>query len=262
MSIESLPHARTKRRLCTLGLLLIGAVGAVQLQLMAAPAFHPASYGSGALPQLPPVTVVGGGQVMLELDVTSGGAVRGAKTLRTTPPFTDLLIAATKTWQFTPAEVEIEPAPPPGQPRFRAIDSTVLVAAVFNAPTLIGPTLGDLPRDVGTEADSTPFPFAITPPLFPPRARDSGAVMIETTIDLSGQPTENRVVQSSAAFDEAALMALRQWRFRPARIGGSATRTLAYVIIGFRQPVSGGAAGGAAPPGRSGPGARLVSTPG
>ena len=51
-------------------------------------------------------------------------------------------------------------------------------------------------------------------------------VMVETTIDLSGQPTQNRVVVSSTAFDEAALTALRQWRFRPARIAGSPTPTL------------------------------------
>lgn len=251
MSIESLPHVdNAKHHAGVLALLLIGACGTAQLTLMAAPAFHPAKYRAGALPPLPPLTVVGGGEVMLELDVTSQGAVRAAKALRTTQPYTDSLIAATKTWQFAPAEVEIEPPPPPGRPRFRAIDSTVLVAAVFRAPALIGPTLGDLPRDVGTEADSTPFPFSTAPPVFPPRARDSGIVMIETTIDLSGQPTENRVVQPSAAFDEAALMALRQWRFRPARIGGSSTPTLAYVIIGFRQPVLGGAAAGAPPPGR------------
>jgi TonB family protein len=176
---------------------------------------------------------------MLELDVTALGAVRGAKTLRTTPPYTDSLIAATKTWQFAPAEVEIEPPPPPGQPRFRAIDSTVLVAAVFRGPALIGPTLGDLPRDVGNESDSTPFPFSTAPALFPPQARDAGLVMIETTIDTAGQPTANRIVRPSPAFDEAALTALRQWRFRPARIGGSPTPTLAYVIVGFSQPALG-----------------------
>jgi TonB family protein len=240
MAIESLPRAeRTTQPIGAIALLLIAAAWGV---VTAAPAFRPAKYLDGTLPALPPTTVVGGGEVMLEVDVTSAGAVRGVRTLRTTRPYTEALIAATKTWRFSPAEIEVEPPPPPGQPRFKAMESTVLVTAVFLAPALIGPTLGDLPRDVGNESDSTPFPFSTTPPLFPPRARDAGLVMIETTIDTGGQPTANKILRSSPAFDEAALAALRQWRFRPGRIAGSPTPTLAYVIVGFRQPALEGSA--------------------
>ena len=101
---------------------------------------------------------------MLELDVTLAGAVRGAKALRTTPPYTAALIAAAKSWRFTPAEVEDEATgvnsnPAPGEPRFKPVDSTVLLASVIRAPSLLGPTLGDAPRDIGSESDSTPFPF-------------------------------------------------------------------------------------------------------
>jgi TonB family protein len=208
--------------------------------LLGAPAFHPAKYRDGALPALPPPTVVGGGEVMLELVVASTGAVRDAKVLRTTPPYTAALIAATKSWQFMPAEVENErPNPLPGEPKFKPVDSTVLVAALIRAPSILGPTLGDTPRDIGSESDTTPFPFSTVMPAFPPRARDAGIVMIETTIDASGLATRSRVVRSSPSFDDAALDALRQWRFRPARILGSATPTLAYVILGFRQPALG-----------------------
>jgi len=240
MSIESLPRAQKPAH--PIGAIVLLLIAAAHAALTAAPAFRPARYLDGTLPALPPTTVVGGGEVLLEMDVTSAGSVRGVRTLRTTRPYTEALIAATKTWRFAPAEVEVEPPPPPGQPRLKAVDATVLMSAVFLAPALIGPTLGDLPRDVGSESDSTPFPFATTPPLFPPRARDAGLVMIETTIDTGGQPTANKILRSSPAFDEAALAALRQWRFRPARVGGSSTPTLAYVIVGFRQPALGGSA--------------------
>jgi len=240
MSIESLPRAQKPAH--PIGAIVLLLIAAAHAALTAAPAFRPARYLDGTLPALPPTTVVGGGEGMLEMDVTSAGSVRGVRTLRTTRPYTEALIAATKTWRFAPAEVEVEPPPPPGQPRFKAVDATVLVSAVFLAPALIGPTLGDLPRDVASESDSTPFPFATTPPLFPPRARDAGLVMIETTIDTGGQPTANKILRSSPAFDEAALAALRQGRFRPARVGGTSTPTLAYVIVGFRQPALGGSA--------------------
>ena len=222
------------------GGLLIALIAVGRPALVAAPGFHPAKYRDGALPALPPPTVVGGGEVMIELDVTSGGAVRGAKALRTTPPYTAALIDATKTWRFTPAEVENEnPNPAPGEPKWKTVDSTVLVAAVIRAPALIGPTLGDTPRDVGSESDTTPFPFSTTTPLFPPLARDAGIVLIETTIDVRGEPTNSRVLRSSPSFDKAALTAVSQWRFRAARILGSTTPTLAYVIVGFRQPALG-----------------------
>jgi hypothetical protein len=74
-------------------LLLFAAGGPV---LVGAPAFHPAKFREGALLELPPPTVVSGGEVLLELDVTSAGAVRQARTLRTTPPYTAALIAATR----------------------------------------------------------------------------------------------------------------------------------------------------------------------
>jgi TonB family protein len=226
-------------------LVLIAEGGRAQV---GGPAFHPAKLRDGRLPALPPPTVVGGGEAMIELDVTSAGAVRAAKALRTTPPYTAALIDATKAWRFTPAEIGNQnPTPPPGEAKWKAVDSTVLVAAVIRAPALIGPTLGETPRDVGSESDTTPFPFSTPAPQFPPRARDEGIVMIETTIDVRGEPTNNRVVRSSAAFDDAALAALRQWRFRPARILGATTPTLAYVIVGFRQPVLGAASPAPAP---------------
>jgi TonB family protein len=220
--------------------LLFPLVATAVPALLGAPAFHPAKYLDGTLPELPPPTVVGGGEVMLELDVSSAGSVRDARALRTTPPYTAALVAATKSWRFTPAEVENEnPNPSPGEPKLKPVNSTVLVAAVIRGPSLLGPTLGDVPKDIGSESDTTPFPFSTVMPLFPPRARDAGIVMIETTIDAGGLATRSRVVRSSPSFDDAALDALRQWRFRPARILGSTTPTLAYVIVGFRQPALG-----------------------
>src|SRR6476646_2318923 len=98
MAIESLPRAeRTTQPIGAIALLLIAAAWGV---VTAAPAFRPAKYLDGTLPALPPTTVVGGGEVMLEVDVTSAGAVRGVRTLRTTPPYTEAWIAATKTWRF------------------------------------------------------------------------------------------------------------------------------------------------------------------
>jgi protein TonB len=219
------------------------AVAGARLTLSAAPAFHPAKYQSGALPPLPPPTVVGGGEVMLELDVTSTGAVRGVKILRTTPPYGDALAAAVKTWRFTPAETERNPRPvDPAESGWRPVDSTVLIVLMVRPPAFFGgPTLGDPPRNVGPPSDGTPIPTTNFAANYPPLARQAGLVLIETTIDLNGRATDNRVLQSSPPFDQTALDALQRWTFRPARVAGSPVPVFAYVAFGFREPVAPGA---------------------
>ena len=215
------------------------AVGA-RLTLFAAPAYHPAKYQGGAVPPLPPPMIVGGGEVMLELDVTSTGVVRGAKALRTTPPYGDALVAAAKTWRFTPAEMEKDPPPASAtESKWKPVDSTVLLVSIIRGPTYYsGATLGDSPRNVGTAGDGTPFPTTTAPANYPPLARQAGLVLIETTINVEGRPTGSRVLQSGPPFDQPALDALGGWRFRAARVAGSTTPVFAYVAFGFREPVS------------------------
>ena len=239
MPIESLPHAdHAKHPIGVLALLLIAAA---HLTLAAAPAFHPAKYQGGSLPPLPPPTVVGGGEVMLELDVTSTGVVRGAKLLRTTPPYGDALVAAAKAWRFTPAEMEKVPPPASAtESRWMPVDSTVLLVSIIRPPVFsTGPTLGSSPRNVGTSGDSTPVPTTTTPANYPPLARQAGLVLIETTINVDGRPTGSRVLRSEPPFDQAALEALGGWRFLAARVAGSTTPVFAYVAFGFREPVAG-----------------------
>ena len=238
MSIESLPRADNAKH--PIGVLALLLITAAHLTLTAAPAFHPAKYQGGALPPLPQPMIVGGGEVMLELDVTSTGVVRGARVLRTTPPYGDALVAAAKAWRFTPAEMEKEPPPAsPTESKWKTVDSTVLLVSIIRAPTYYsGATLGDSPKNVGAAGEGTPFPTTTAPANYPPLARQAGLVFIETTINVDGRPTGSRVLQSAPPFDKAALDALGAWRFRAARVAGSTTPVFAYVAFGFREPVA------------------------
>jgi TonB family protein len=221
------------------GLVLALILGIARLTLFAAPAFHPAKYLSGSVPPLPPPTVVGGGEVMLELDVTSTGVVRGAKVLRTTPPYGDALVTAAKTWRFTPAEMEKDPPPAsPTESKWKPVDSTILLVSIVRPPAFYsGPTLGPASKNVGAAGEGTPFPTTTGPASYPPQAHQGGLVLIETTINVDGRPTESRMLRSDPPFDRAALEALGGWRFRAARVAGSTTPVFAYVAFGFREPV-------------------------
>jgi TonB family protein len=193
----------------------------------------PARYVSGELPQLP-VQAIAGGQVFVELAVTAAGTVGAATILRATPPFTDAVVDAVRGWRFEPARDTDDPKEP-----LHDVASTVLVAAIFRPPTMLnGPVAGTPPKDVGAASVTTPLPGSIGEPAFPPKAVAGGLVLVEVDVDAAGSVGDARVIVSAAGFDETALNAARQWTFRPARLHGRAAASVAYLMFGFRQPVT------------------------
>jgi protein TonB len=68
------------------------------------------------------------------------------------------------------------------------------------------------------------------------RSREQGRVMLRVRVDEKGN-VEGAEVQSSSGFprlDEAALQAVRRWRFVPARLGERAVAGFALVPINFQ----------------------------
>ena len=205
--------------------ILVVALSLASLQVLQ-PTYLPASYRSGEIPVQPP-QVPGGGQVLLELTVGDDGKVLKGHTLRSTPPFTELLVDAVRLWKFQPAE-----------DRGDEVESGVLVAALFRPPTLMGRAAEEPTDDVTRPSDSIPMPYTIVQPDYPPGAVADGVVLVETIVERDGTVEAARVLRSSAAFDQAATDAVLKWKFRPARRDGQPVPSFAYVIFGFRQPVT------------------------
>jgi TonB family protein len=201
--------------------------------LSAQQGYIPARYASGARPALPAL-IVGGGQAFVEVTVGRSGAVEKVTPLRSTPPFTQALVAAVNGWRFTAATDEVTGAGGP-----RRVASKVLVAALFRAPALLTPTLGERPANVAPAPAEIPFPSSTREPPYPPRAASGGIVLIEALVDATGKVGEARVMGSAPPFDQAAIEAARQWRFRPARVKGRPTPAYVYLIFGFATPVTG-----------------------
>jgi len=81
-------------------------------------------------------------------------------------------------------------------------------------------TAVSLPRTLGTEVDAAK-PIFNPPPVYPAAAlagRIEGRVLLHLTVGLSGDVTLVRLVRSSgsALLDQAAITAVRKWRFEPA----------------------------------------------
>ena len=64
-------------------------------------------------------------------------------------------------------------------------------------------------------------------------ARVKGGVVLEAVIDTDGRVTDVRVVKSVRLLDEAALDAVGQWRYEPARLNGIAVPVVATITVTF-----------------------------
>lgn len=76
------------------------------------------------------------------------------------------------------------------------------------------------------------------PPVYPPFARrlgEQGTVLLRARVRADGTPDEVSIHRSSgsAHLDQAALKAVRQWRFIPARRGGTAVAAPVLIPISF-----------------------------
>jgi protein TonB len=99
---------------------------------------------------------------------------------------------------------------------------------------VVGGRFGGLPvRDY----DQPPRLLSIVQPVYPQRAfveKIQGVVLLRILIDDRGRVVEARVLESVPPLDAAAVAAVMQWRFQPARVHGRPVPTLANAPIRFR----------------------------
>jgi TonB family protein len=208
-----------------------------------------AQYKDGALPPIP-VQAVSGGEVLLEVTVSNEGRVVGVTTLRHTPPFTEALTAAVRTWQFRPAEDAAVPKPGElADPKTRkAVESKVLVVGLFRPPAFYSSTIGEPPKDVAVASEEIPLPVVPAKmPLYPPLAVADGVVLAELRVGADGRLVDAAVIRSTPGFDQPTLDALQPLSFRAARVHGLTVTRFAYVVAAFRRPVTGSGGGDQSP---------------
>jgi TonB family protein len=203
--------------------------------------YVPAALLLGQPPDLPAISVSGGGEVVLELAVSAAGVPTAITVLRSTPPFTDLLTSAVRTWRFDPATVEGAAAPAPvhpdGEPPRTPVPAHVLVVAVVNPPVTIGPTLGDPPVTVTSPSAAVPWAEAFAAPPNSPVAAATATVLVEALVDARGAVSRARIRRSAEPYDAPSLEAVRSWTFRPARRDNRPVPSHVYVVFAFPFPV-------------------------
>ena len=189
-------------RACVLALVLSTAVGAQ------APApYSPPRIASAALPDVPPPNVIGGGEVLIEALIDRNGQVTRPVLLRSTPPFTQLVLDAISRWRFLPA-TSLNP-----KGSQETVEASVLIAALYRPPTLFnGPTAGERPKDVGAASADVAYPAALIAPPYPVKAVNVtfAAVLFEVQLDERGEIRGALPVVADPGFESAARDAVMQ----------------------------------------------------
>lgn len=191
--------------------------------------FKPARRLAGSTPSSPSPNTIGWIEESLELAVDATGRVRVAAAAQAAQG-PSLVSRAVADWRFQPA-TEFG----------AAVASRVLVAAIFRAPELFDyPTSRKVPVDLAERSSEVPFPTVTIRPRYPPLALADAVAVVEVLVDRDGRVSEARLVSRAPGFESAALTAAREWSFQPAQRNGRPVAAYAYLVFGFRRPLSTG----------------------
>jgi protein TonB len=126
-----------------------------------------------------------------------------------------------------------------GSPAVGVVGVTNGVAAVTELSTIALPPAPATPRAPARlhSGIAAPQKTVNVPPVYPEvalRTRVEGMVIIEATIDERGTVTAAHVLRSVSLLDAAAIAAVRQWKFTPARLNGEAIPVVMTVTVNFQ----------------------------
>ena len=138
-----------------------------------------------------------------------------------------------------PVGVAPEPdvAPPvPLDPGFSTVEGVPILGDAADAtPLLLPPPVKAAPVRVGGTI-SRPERIHYVAPEYPALARAArreGTVILEAVLDTDGSVREARVLRPMPLLDEAALEAVRQWRFTPTLLNGEPVPVVLTVTVVF-----------------------------
>ena len=201
------------------------AIAVVALSARAAD-YEPAHMTGGDIPQ-PPVNAIGWVEATIDLELNSSGGVVNSTALRATPGGLNFVMPSLKNWKFKPAN--------DGEAN---VASHVLVAAMMRPAQLFDPAGGQPAVDLKAPLKGTLYPKAFPRPAYPQKVIGNKSVLVEVLVGADGHVEQAMVTTPTSGFDGAALTAAKSWTFSPARYKDSAVRGVAYLIFGFRMPVT------------------------
>lgn len=169
-----------------------------------------------------------GGEVVLDALIDNRGRVIQVKVVRgAASPFLENVFSAVRTWSFFPARLD-------GQAVAARVAITFQFSQSHEPPHAAAPPQ-ELDQSTPSSADRGVLPLITTEPLYPAAGAGDGNVILYGLVGTEGQLTSVQVLQDdSGSFSVAALAAVRQWRFLPAKRAGTSVDSAVIVVAAFR----------------------------
>jgi protein TonB len=124
----------------------------------------------------------------------------------------------------------------PGLGSETRLGALVNVAAPPPPPPVVDPPQPKIARP-GFQGIREPKRIAYVAPEYPEIARLSrveGTVILEAVLDVTGRVHSVRVLKSVALLDDAAIRAVRQWRYTPTELNGVPVQVLMTITVNFQ----------------------------
>jgi TonB family protein len=182
--------------------------------------------------------------VMLEVLVNEQGKVASVRVIRGHPALNQAATDAVKQWRYSQTLLNGEAVP---------VITTVSVSfktgggSAFVAPTeqpqqaTAGQTTGREPLRVGGNVQDSKLIHRVDPeyPELARRARIEAMVMLEVLVNEQGEVANIRVIRGHPLLVQAAIDAVKQWRYSPTYLNGEAVPVIATQTVIFKLGGSG-----------------------
>jgi protein TonB len=190
------------------------------------------------------------GVVILEAIVSSSGDVTDARVLKSIPLLDEAALEAVRQWKYTPTTLNgtLVPVIMTVTVNFTIAGESTPPALLNGVPVGADATSSDLLSAEWKGATPVRIGGAITPPervkYVPPvypavaqQAKVSGIVIIQAIVDENGDVAMTKVLKSIPLLDEAAVQAVRQWKYTPTTLNGVPVPVLMTVTVSFSLTV-------------------------
>lgn len=180
------------------------------------------------------------GVVILEAVIGTDGRVAETRILRSIPLLDQAAHDAVRQWEYTPTLLNGQPVPvimtvtvqftlPDPPPAAQAQEPVAVPGITFrgNTPAVRAEVRPGGPLPVKIRHVDARYTVAAL------KARVQGVVILEAQVEADGTVGDVRVVRSIPLLDQAAMDAVRQWRFRPTYVDGVPSRTTFTAEIQF-----------------------------
>ena len=153
-------------------------------------------------------------------------------------------VPMTKTEEKISEPPSVAPSPMIPDPKEADPDEAVLPSAVTMHPTLLPQQAFTLRKSQAPSGgqkgvrQAQPDYLRNPPPVYPQQARlehRQGVVLLMVSVSASGSPTDVSIGRSSGYedFDQSAIRAVRNWKFRPASAGGIDISSTVGIPVNF-----------------------------